>query len=861
MNELQKLLYILTTKEVEGKRTSNYCLFDVFTSYLDNYDENQFEEVVKLVSDYGFIVYDVYKEDEIEDTYIIAQKDCDIESIKDDYKVFFDVNVDVEPLKLNETLIKNDYNNKFAIRELDCETPYMLRRDNYIWKNTNYNSVDDIHPNLVDIIDNGDDSHNNIEQYIDALKDYKNGQKLIDDLCILGDMVDENYSSEEVDEDGNELYYYEKSNWDEIQDFCDDLSYELANIFVKFRIGDNKWNSSVTNKMYQRDIYFRVYSNDKFNWFDSIWILCYIMQDKLRTIYIEKTFDPYDNGWWKGYKLGRYDTQKGIPVKDFIELKGNQYIESLELNESFVKKFQKHNTLNPKLWNKDNTLKEEVREKIIQIVDEFVEGLTEDGIKINIKDIVIVGSNCSYNYTNKSDLDVHIKVDLKELNCPDNLYPLLYSSYRSIFNKKYDINFYGVPVELYVETTDDEELNESLILESKQDELNFKNWLNNDEYTNLFIKLRQSFKNPENDYYYWIKKKQPKDLISFIDDYQEQKAAKEKEHQETMQGAEYIGEGNGYKVYHITTWEASKTLGQGAKWCISMKDNSDYWNYYTSKGIKFYFFISSNTKYALALYPKTLSVYEFIDDNTILIKSNFEIYNAKDNLDYQSLDILPLNLISENFEIDKKDVENGLYIEDNVLVKVRKDLEEVVIPNSVKSIDNSVFRDCLSLTSITIPDSVTNIGNYTFRDCTSLTSITIPNSVTSIGNYAFWNCKSLTSVTIKNGVTKIGNNAFWGCTSLTSITIPESVTSIGYEAFRVCTSLRSITIPNSVTSMGGGVFFDCNDNLIVKTNNQYVIDYCDIWDIKVKNLFEEDLNKKKLYKSVDELFNDILGDK
>lgn len=127
-----------------------------------------------------------------------------------------------------------------------------------------------------------------------------------------------------------------------------------------------------------------------------------------------------------------------------------------DLDESLNEKAEKHSTLNPKLFDENNQLKPEVHDKILEIVDEFKKGLEEDGIKINIKDIIIVGSNASYNYNDQSDVDVHIRVDTKSLDCPDNLYPLLYSAYRSIFNKKFDISFYGIPVELYIETIDEE---------------------------------------------------------------------------------------------------------------------------------------------------------------------------------------------------------------------------------------------------------------------------------------------------------------------------------------------------------------------------------------------------------------------
>jgi predicted nucleotidyltransferase len=112
---------------------------------------------------------------------------------------------------------------------------------------------------------------------------------------------------------------------------------------------------------------------------------------------------------------------------------------------------EKHNELNQKLFNGEE-LKPEVADKVNEIVDLFLADLEEDGIKIDVDDIILVGSNVSYNYTKDSDLDIHIIADTKNLHCPDNLYPLLYGAYKSLFNKKMDIEFYGIPVEIYVET-------------------------------------------------------------------------------------------------------------------------------------------------------------------------------------------------------------------------------------------------------------------------------------------------------------------------------------------------------------------------------------------------------------------------
>ncbi len=139
----------------------------------------------------------------------------------------------------------------------------------------------------------------------------------------------------------------------------------------------------------------------------------------------------------------------------------------------------------------------------------------------------------------------------------------------------------------------------------------------------------------------------------------------------------------------------------------------------------------------------------------------------------------------------------------------KREIKDLVIPNSVTSIGDGTFEGCSGLTSVTIHNGVTSIGESAFDGCSGLTTVTIPNSVTSIGKFAFFGCSGLTSVTISNSVTYIGEGAFRRCRGLTSINIPNSVTYIGEGAFISCSGLTSVTIPNSVTSIGAETFSSC----------------------------------------------------
>lgn len=121
------------------------------------------------------------------------------------------------------------------------------------------------------------------------------------------------------------------------------------------------------------------------------------------------------------------------------------------LVEELVENIEKHEELNPVLFE-NNKLKKEIREKCLEIVDVFLEDFEENNIEFNIKDIIITGSNASYNYTKDSDIDIHIVADTTKLEDPKKLYPLLYDAYKSLFNKRLDIKFYNISVEVYVET-------------------------------------------------------------------------------------------------------------------------------------------------------------------------------------------------------------------------------------------------------------------------------------------------------------------------------------------------------------------------------------------------------------------------
>lgn len=114
---------------------------------------------------------------------------------------------------------------------------------------------------------------------------------------------------------------------------------------------------------------------------------------------------------------------------------------------------EKHATLNQDLFE-DEELKPEVHDKLTEIVDKFKSNLAEDDIKLDITDIIIVGSNVSYNYTDESDIDLHIIADTSIYENQEELAAKIYEAYKRIFNSKYDPYIYGHEVEIYVDSNE-----------------------------------------------------------------------------------------------------------------------------------------------------------------------------------------------------------------------------------------------------------------------------------------------------------------------------------------------------------------------------------------------------------------------
>lgn len=254
-----------------------------------------------------------------------------------------------------------------------------------------------------------------------------------------------------------------------------------------------------------------------------------------------------------------------------------------------------------------------------------------------------------------------------------------------------------------------DEEDDSVLTESKQDEQNFINWVGDGELARRFILLKNRFKSPENDFYYWIKSKTPYELKRFLNDFEKVINDKQHKKQEIEDGVKFIGEEKGYKVYHITNKAAAQKYGKGTRWCISASRSQNKWYDYSGS---FYFLISENKKYALTFDEETTeqmdSIY-FIADKKGITNCNFELWNDADELDFSALDELPLNLIP-GIKYKKIDIPNNflIYKRSNQIEINPYASGEIIIPEGVELLSPYDYSSVpiKKVTSIKFPSTV-----------------------------------------------------------------------------------------------------------------------------------------------------------
>jgi hypothetical protein len=133
-------------------------------------------------------------------------------------------------------------------------------------------------------------------------------------------------------------------------------------------------------------------------------------------------------------------------------MKVRKYFEFLSKDFDAIKSFYIKDELPKNVWD-DFKLKKEIKEQLIVIGQDFFD---KTEIKADVKDIVLCGSLCNYNWSEKySDFDLHIIIDFNEVNKDYEIVEKLCDYAKKMWNAQHDIKIKGYDVEIAIQDEND----------------------------------------------------------------------------------------------------------------------------------------------------------------------------------------------------------------------------------------------------------------------------------------------------------------------------------------------------------------------------------------------------------------------
>tara|TARA_Y100001938_G_scaffold148296_1_gene231556 strand:- start:7696 stop:8595 length:900 start_codon:yes stop_codon:yes gene_type:complete len=115
---------------------------------------------------------------------------------------------------------------------------------------------------------------------------------------------------------------------------------------------------------------------------------------------------------------------------------------------SYIPKIKEE--LNSDIWDDSGNLKPEISDKLLTIAKDFYDKLD---LPAPILDITFTGSLANYNWTDMSDIDLHILIDYADVNEDIELVRKYLMEAKTNWNRNHEIIIKGHEVEIYVQNS------------------------------------------------------------------------------------------------------------------------------------------------------------------------------------------------------------------------------------------------------------------------------------------------------------------------------------------------------------------------------------------------------------------------
>jgi predicted nucleotidyltransferase len=135
-----------------------------------------------------------------------------------------------------------------------------------------------------------------------------------------------------------------------------------------------------------------------------------------------------------------------------------ELIEDKKKDKQIVKSFETKDALSNQIFEESKghfVMRDEIKKRLIEISNDFIDSL---GVEFFIHDIVLTGSLANYNWSQYSDVDLHILIDFEESKYEMDILKEFFDAKKNVWNEKHDIKIKGYDVEIYVQDVSEEHI-------------------------------------------------------------------------------------------------------------------------------------------------------------------------------------------------------------------------------------------------------------------------------------------------------------------------------------------------------------------------------------------------------------------
>ena len=135
-----------------------------------------------------------------------------------------------------------------------------------------------------------------------------------------------------------------------------------------------------------------------------------------------------------------------------------ELIEGKKKDKQIVKSFETKETLSNQIFEEKKghfVMRDEIKKRLLEVANNFIESL---GVEFFIHDIVLTGSLANYNWSQYSDVDLHILIDFEESKYEMDILKEFFDAKKNVWNEKHDIKIKGYDVEVYVQDVNEEHI-------------------------------------------------------------------------------------------------------------------------------------------------------------------------------------------------------------------------------------------------------------------------------------------------------------------------------------------------------------------------------------------------------------------